>query len=78
MSPMVQVDFKKLIMIPNNFFRAVAEFFSEVLFSPYKVLGSLDNWWLSNAFNFTLFTLTSILFIYWILQLQKFKRAKTE
>lgn len=65
-------------MIPNNFFRAVAEFFSEVMFAPYKALSGLGNWWVSNAFNFLLFSLTSILFIYWILQLQKFKRAKTE
>jgi hypothetical protein len=65
-------------MISNNFFRALAEFFSEVLFSPYNAFRSIDGWWGSNIFNAILFVLTSVLFIYWIGQLQKFRKTGTE
>ena len=65
-------------MIANNFFRALAEFFTEVLFAPYKAIGSIDNWWASNFFNAILFSITCVLFIYWLGQLQKFRKANSE
>ena len=65
-------------MISNNFFRALAQFFSEVLFVPYKAIGSIDGWWASNFFNALLFTITFGLLIYWLGQLQKFRRANSE
>jgi len=78
MSPKVYVDFKKLNMISNNFFRALAEFFTEVLFSPYNAIRSIDGWWTSNIFNSILFIITAGLFIYWLGQLQKFSKTDTE
>ena len=67
-------------MISNNFFRALAEFFTEVLFSPYQALRALgyENWWASNFFNMILFVITSGLFIYWLGQLRKFRKANTD
>jgi len=65
-------------MISNNFFRALAEFFTEILFSPYNAVRSIDNWWASNFFNAILFFITFGLFIYWLGQLQKFSKAKAD
>lgn len=65
-------------MIATNFFRALASFFTEVLFAPYDALRFTEGWWVTNFFNWTLFSITSLLFIYWLVQLQKFKKAGTE
>lgn len=65
-------------MIANNFFRALAKFFSEVLFYPYDAIRSIDGWWTTNIFNALLFTITCGLFIYWLVQLQKFRKANSE
>ena len=65
-------------MISNNFFRALADFFSDLLFVPYDYLRSIDGWWTSNFFNTILFVITAGLFIYWLGQLQKFRKANTE
>jgi len=65
-------------MISNNFFRALADFFSEVLFVPYQAIRSIDGWWASNFFNALLFTIAFGLLIYWLGQLQKFRRASTK
>ena len=65
-------------MISNNFFRALAEFFSDILFVPYEYLRSIDGWWTSNFLNTIFFVITAGLFIYWLGQLQKFRKTKTE
>jgi len=66
-------------MIATNFFRALASFFTDVLFIPYDALRFIDaSWWIKNSFNWILFGITSFLFLYWLLQLQKFKKAGTE
>jgi len=65
-------------MISYNIFRALAKFFSEVLFSPYQALRSIDGWWTSNFFNAILFVITASLFIYWLGQLRKFRKANSE
>lgn len=65
-------------MISNNIFRALGEFFSEILFAPYDAVRSIDSWWATNIFNTVLFIITCGLFIYWLGQLQKFRKTKTE
>lgn len=65
-------------MITSNFFRALANFFTEILFAPYQALRFVENWWTANFFNWILFSITSLLFIYWLAQLQKFRKTKTE
>jgi hypothetical protein len=65
-------------MIATNFFRGLAEFFTNVLFAPYDALRFTEGWWVKSFFNWILFGITSLLFIYWLVQLQKFKKAGTE
>jgi Family of unknown function (DUF6341) len=64
-------------MIANNFFRALADFFTDVLFIPFDKLRFTDDWWISNTFNFVLFFIGLAGFYFWMSQLKKFsKRAK--
>ncbi|MCA0932896.1 uracil phosphoribosyltransferase [Lutimonas saemankumensis] len=65
-------------MISNNFFRALGNFFTEVLFYPYEAIRSIDGWWMSNLFNMVLFVITSGLFIYWLGQLRKYRKANAD
>lgn len=65
-------------MISNNFFRALADFFTEILFVPYDAIRSIDGWWASNLFNTILFCIAFGLFIFWMGQLQKFRKAKAD
>jgi hypothetical protein len=65
-------------MISNNFFRALGELCSELLFAPYDAIRSLDGWWVSNTFNALLFIIAFSLLIYWLGQLQKFSKTNTE
>lgn len=65
-------------MISINFFRALANFFTEILFYPYDAIRSIDGWWASNIFNSILFIITTGLFIYWLGQLQKFRKTNAE
>lgn len=65
-------------MIANNFFRALADFFTQVLFVPYDAIRFTEGWWVTNSFNWVLFAITGCLLIYWLVQLQKFKKTDTE
>ncbi|MDH3323814.1 MAG: uracil phosphoribosyltransferase [Flavobacteriaceae bacterium] len=65
-------------MISNNIFRAIAEFFTNVLFVPYDAFRSIDSWWTTNIVNTILITITFGLFIFWLGQLQKFKKTGNE
>ncbi|MGB5263780.1 MAG: hypothetical protein WBN28_09290 [Lutimonas sp.] len=65
-------------MIPTNIFRLIGEFCTNVLFKPYDLFRSIEGWWPSNAVNFVLISIISILFIYWLGQLQRFRKAGIE
>lgn len=65
-------------MIANNIFRAIADFCTNVLFSPYQALRFTDGWWGSNMLNVIFISIGMVLFVYWLVQLQKFKKAGTE
>ncbi|MEN8187948.1 MAG: uracil phosphoribosyltransferase [Bacteroidota bacterium] len=65
-------------MIANNFFRALGDFFTNILFKPYDILRSIEGWWESNIVNEILFLIGFTLFLYWLGQLQKFRKAGTE
>ncbi len=66
-------------MIPINIFRAIADFCTNVLFSPYDAFRSLDEqFWTSNIVNAILISITFGLFLYWLTQLQKFKKTSNE
>lgn len=65
-------------MITNNIFRAIGELCTNVLFIPYDFFRSLDGWWISNIINGILISIGFGLFFYWLIQLQKFRKAGTE
>ncbi|VAV84844.1 hypothetical protein MNBD_BACTEROID02-899 [hydrothermal vent metagenome] len=80
MNLIVCLDFKINYMIPTNLFRAIADFCTNVLFVPYNALRSLsfDSWWGSNFFNVILFLIVFSLLLFWLSQLQKFKKTSNE
>ena len=65
-------------MIANNVFRVIADLFTNILFVPYDAFRSTDGWWGSNVLNATFISIGAILFLYWLGQLQKFRRAGAE
>ena len=62
-------------MIANNFFRALADFFTNVLFVPFKTLRFSGDWWLSNIPNFILLVVGLVAFYYWMGQLKKHSKG---
>lgn len=65
-------------MISNNIFRAIANFCTDVLFAPYDAFRSIDGWWATNVINAILISITFGLFLFWLAQLQKFKKTSNE
>jgi len=65
-------------MIANNIFKAIAEFCQNVLFYPFKALGTLDSWWLQSIVSWVFIGLTFIAFFYWLGELNKFKNTENE
>jgi len=61
-------------MIANNFFRALADFFTNIAFYPFEKLRFSGDWWLSNSFNFILLIIGLAGFIFWMKQLQKHQK----
>ena len=65
-------------MIANNLFRLIADFCTNVLFAPYDAFRNIDGWWVSNSLNAFFIGIGGVLFIYWLGQLQKFRKAGTD
>ena len=66
-------------MISNNIFRAIGDFCTNVLFIPYNAFFSLDEqFWASNIVNTIFISITFGLFLYWLVQLQKFRKTSNE
>jgi len=65
-------------MISNNFFRAFADFFTNVLFAPYDALRFTDGWWITNFVSVIFFSIAFVLFLYWLGQLQQFRKTANE
>lgn len=63
-------------MIANNIFKAIGDFFTNVLFVPYNSVREMDNWWLQNTANWIFIIITFIAFFYWLNELVKYKRAE--
>ncbi|NQW37292.1 MAG: uracil phosphoribosyltransferase [Flavobacteriales bacterium] len=62
-------------MIANNFFKALGDFFTNIIFPFYDKLRFADSWWLSNAFNFILVIIGFVAFYYWMNQLNKYSKG---
>ena len=67
-----------IIMIANNIFRAIGDFFINVAFQPMDSIRFMDNWWLQNTISWILAIITMYAFVYWMRQLKKFKKEGTE
>jgi hypothetical protein len=68
-------------MATLNIWRAIGNFFTNVLFKPYdwfRDIGKTESWWSANFINIVLFLITASLFIYWFMKLKKFKKEGTE
>ena len=65
-------------MIANNIFRAIGDFFTNVLFSPYNEIRGMENWWLQNTVSWIFIIITFIAFFYWIGEIRKYKKAGNE
>jgi uncharacterized protein DUF6341 len=65
-------------MISNNFFRALGDLFTNVLFAPYDALRFTDGWWITNTISVIFFVIAFSLYLYWLGQLQKFRKTINE
>jgi len=65
-------------MIANNIFKAIGDFFTNVLFSPYNSLRSMDNWWLQSTISWIFIVIAFIAFFYWMVEIRKYKKAGNE
>lgn len=65
-------------MIANNIFKAIGDFFTNVLFSPFNALRSMDNWWLQSTISWIFIIITAIATVYWIGEIRKYKKAGNE
>jgi len=65
-------------MIANNIFKALGDFFTNVLFAPYNDIRFMENWWLQNTVSWVFIIITFIAFFYWLGELKKYKKAGNE
>lgn len=65
-------------MIANNIFKAIGDFFTNVVFSPFDALRSMDNWWLQSTISWIFIIITCIATMYWIGEIRKYKKAGNE
>ena len=65
-------------MIANNIFKAIGDFFTNVLFSPFNDLRSMDNWWLQSTISWIFIVIAFIAFLYWMGEIRKYKKAGNE
>ena len=65
-------------MITNNIFKAIGDFFTNVVFAPFEWARFSDNWWAQSTLSWVFTIIAAGGFIYWMMQIQKFKKAGTE
>lgn len=65
-------------MIANNIFKALGDFFTNVLFGPYDSIRFSDNWWAQNSLSWVFIAITFVAFFYWMGEIRKYKKAGNE
>ena len=65
-------------MIANNIFRAIGDFFTNILFYPFEALRFMDNWWLQTTVSWIFIALTFVALFYWLGELRKHKQSEEE
>lgn len=63
-------------MIASNFFRAIGDFCTNVLFAPYNAFRFAEGWWLSNTFNTIIVAVGFIAAFYWLGQMVKHNKQE--
>ena len=64
-------------MIANNIFRALGDFFTNVLFVPYDYFRSIHGWWSSNILNTIIVIIGFMAAFYWLSKMVKHEREKS-
>lgn len=64
----------------RDFFEGIQTIFEDYLFIPFNALAEteLGSWWLANILNFIFILIAMAAFIFWMLQLKKFKDNNEE
>lgn len=64
----------------KDFFFAIDDFFTNVLFVPFHALKrlELDNWWAANTISWIFIVICIIAFGYWIVKLIEFDKNEKE
>lgn len=65
-------------MIANNIFRAIGDFFTNVIFTPYNEIRAMDNWWVQNSINWLFIIVTTVAFLYWMGELRKYQNTENQ
>lgn len=65
-------------MIANNIFRAIGDFFTNVIFTPYNEIRAMDNWWVQNGINWLFIIVTTVAFLYWMGELRKYQNTENQ
>lgn len=62
------------------FFKAIQYFFENIIFVPLDAIRQLElsNWWVANTITWIMIFILFGFFFYWIVQLHKFNKEKTE
>ena len=65
-------------MIASNIFRALGNFFTNVLFTPFETIRHMDNWWIQNSVSWLFILIAFMAFFYWMGEMKKYKKAGDE
>jgi Na+/H+-dicarboxylate symporter len=65
-------------MLSNNIFKAIADFCTNVLFAPYQAFRFTEGWWNANIVNVIFISIAFGLLLFWLSQLQKFRKTINE
>jgi hypothetical protein len=65
-------------MIANNIFRAIGDFFTDILFYPFEALRFIDNWWLQTTVSWIFIAISFVALFYWLGELRKYKQSGEE
>ena len=65
-------------MIAKNIFRAIGDFFTDILFYPFEALRFIDNWWVQTTVSWIFIALAFVALFYWLGELRKYKLTEEE
>jgi len=65
-------------MIANNIFRAIGDFFTDILFYPFEALRFIDNWWVQTTVSWIFIAISFVALFYWLGELRKYKQSGEE